>query len=81
MCRYIYRCEVLLITGLRSRYVADTDVIHKEMAPGMSSMIKVMVSQNFAFFKKAEMKTQVDDVAEPLVESPEKVLGMFNHYH
>ena len=44
MCGHICRCEVLLITGLRSRYVADTDVIHKEMAPGMSSMIKVMVS-------------------------------------
>ena len=41
---HICRCEVLLITGLKSRYVADTDVIHKEMAPGMSSMIKVMVS-------------------------------------
>jgi len=49
------RCEVLLVTGLRSRYVADTEVIHKEMAPGMCSMIKV------------------DNVAEPLVECPEKV--------
>ena len=33
----------MLVTGLKSRYVADTEVIHKEMAPGMSSMIKVMV--------------------------------------
>ena len=32
---------MLLITGLRSRYVADTEVIHKEMAPGTCSMIKV----------------------------------------
>ena len=37
------RFEVLLITGLRSRYVADTEVIHKEMAPGTCSMIKVAI--------------------------------------
>ena len=33
----------MLITGLRSRYVADTEVIHKEMAPGTCSMIKVAI--------------------------------------
>ena len=33
----------MLVTGLKSRYVADTEVIHKEMAPGMSSMIKVIM--------------------------------------
>ena len=40
---YICRCEVLLVTGLKSRYVTDTEVIHKEMTPGMCSMIKVMM--------------------------------------
>jgi len=35
------RCEVLLVTGMKSRYVADTEVIHKEMEPGSCSMIKV----------------------------------------
>ena len=41
---YKSMCEVLLVTGLRSRYVTDTEVIHKEMAPGMCSMIKVRKS-------------------------------------
>ena len=36
-----FRCEVLLVTGMKSRYVADTEVIHKEMEPGSCSMIKV----------------------------------------
>jgi len=33
--------DVLLIAGMNSKYVKDTEVIHKEMAPGLCSMIKV----------------------------------------
>jgi len=33
--------DVLLIAGMKSKYIQDTETIHKEMAPGLSSMIKV----------------------------------------
>lgn len=33
--------DFLLITGEKSKYVEDADVIHKEMTPGLCSMIKV----------------------------------------
>eukprot|EP00092_Neocalanus_flemingeri_P012881 GFUD01013877.1.p1 GENE.GFUD01013877.1~~GFUD01013877.1.p1 ORF type:complete len:575 (-),score=168.18 GFUD01013877.1:461-2185(-) len=33
--------DVLLIAGVKSKYVEDTKIIHKEMAPGLCSMIKV----------------------------------------
>jgi len=47
--------DILLIAGMKSKYVQDTEVIHKEMAPGLCSMIKV------------------EDVSEPLTESPDRV--------
>ena len=34
------RCEVLLITGMKSKYVGDTEAIHREMRPGLCSIIK-----------------------------------------
>jgi len=33
--------DVLLLAGMKSKYVKDTEAIHKEMAPGLCSMIKV----------------------------------------
>jgi len=33
--------DVLLIAGRKSKYVEDTEAIHKEMTPGLCSMIKV----------------------------------------
>ena len=35
------RCDVLLITGMKSKYVGDTEAIHREMRPGLCSIIKV----------------------------------------
>ena len=35
-----YRCDVLLITGVKSKYVGDTEAIHREMKPGLCSIIK-----------------------------------------
>jgi len=35
------KCEVLLITGMKSKYVGDTEAIHREMRPGLCSIIKV----------------------------------------
>merc|ERR1711973_565231 len=35
------KCEVLLITGMKSKYVGDTEAIHREMKPGLCSIIKV----------------------------------------
>ena len=34
------RCDVLLITGMKSKYVGDTEAIHREMRPGLCSIIK-----------------------------------------
>ena len=34
------RCDVLLITGMKSKYVGDTEAIHREMKPGLCSIIK-----------------------------------------
>jgi len=33
--------DVLLMTGMKSKFVEDTEIIHKEMLPGLCSMIKV----------------------------------------
>jgi len=35
------KCDVLLITGMKSKYVGDTEAIHREMRPGLCSIIKV----------------------------------------
>ena len=35
------KSDFLLLTGMRSKYVADTEAIHKAMTPGLCSMIKV----------------------------------------
>ena len=35
------RCDVLLITGMKSKYVGDTEAILREMRPGLCSIIKV----------------------------------------
>ena len=35
------RCDVLLITGMKSKYVGDTEAIHREMRPDLCSIIKV----------------------------------------
>jgi len=35
------KCDVLLITGMKSKYVGDTEAIHREMKPGLCSIIKV----------------------------------------
>merc|ERR550517_1184339 len=34
------KCDVLLITGVKSKYVGDTEAIHREMKPGLCSIIK-----------------------------------------
>lgn len=47
--------DFLLMAGMKSKYVVDTETIHREMVPGLCSMIKV------------------EDVSEPLSESPWKV--------
>lgn len=33
--------DVLLLAGMKSKYVGDTEAIHREMTPGLCSMIKV----------------------------------------
>jgi len=35
------KCDVLLMTGMKSKYVGDTEAIHREMKPGLCSIIKV----------------------------------------
>ena len=37
----VARCEVLLVAGARSRHVGDTEAIHRQLLPGLSSLIKV----------------------------------------
>ena len=36
-----HRTDVLLLAGMKSKYVVDTEAIHKEMMPGLCSIIKV----------------------------------------
>ena len=84
--------------------MADTEVIHKEMAPGTCSMIKVAIQtfekhkvhnvehgklagfedmlivkfqEKWYNLENGQLGTQVDNVADPLVESPEKVWRFF----
>ena len=45
------RCDVLLITGMKSKYVGDTEAIHREMKPGLCSIIKA---------KRILIKTEVN---------------------
>ena len=33
--------DVLLVAGTQSKYVGDTEAIHKQLAPGLCSMIKM----------------------------------------
>ena len=35
------KSDFLLLTGMRSKYVGDTEAIHRAMTPGLCSMIKV----------------------------------------
>jgi len=35
------KIDVLLIAGMKSKYVGDTEAIHREMTPGLCSMIKI----------------------------------------
>ena len=62
---------MLLITGMKSKYVGDTEAIHREMKPGLCSIIKAkrILIKNW----NEPILPQVEDVSEPLAESMEKV--------
>ena len=68
------RCEVLLVAGARSRHVGDTEAIHRQLLPGLSSLIKVRQGSKPPLPQQALTSwRQVEDVEDPLAESQEKV--------
>ena len=54
------------MAGARCRQVGDTEAIHRQLHPRLSSIIKVL-------HKTMSPWCQVEDVEDPLAESQEKV--------
>ena len=59
------------MTGMKSKYVGDTEAIHREMKPGLCSIIKARHTLLNTW--EELIFHQVEDVSEPLAESMEKV--------
>jgi hypothetical protein len=65
--------DVLLIAGTKSKYLADTDVIHREVA--FLTIVFLFVSPTIAFQMSPGLCSmiKIEEVAEPLNEAPIRV--------